>query len=354
MYPQVDLSSSFALQLERLRNRFAKEFDAIEKKKDNKPALILALLKIYAKDWHFEKRGHGQLLPAYYLMRREFDLAWILTLFFHIRWRAVRFDWEQSAFEAHELSSAKPLHITMDEPNLLKKCNFGLITPFNPGVPAYNDMLFEAYLKGELRGYGKSYDPSPAARYKTVGDDKQFFMAYASINELLEILPLALRQERHEVVAEMLFRLRNILSLGEPPRDITEGPKHRHFAPYLNMYDLWFQARMAESADKRKALGREALYWYLETGLRSAGTTHIRDFIAFTDLCELIGEFELFDEQQDEFLRHFKKWAAHASISFYKKMQANPVQPIPFAERELPTYDEIRALYRQKIEKRND
>lgn len=88
MLLHLDLSRSFDKQMDQLKSKYRAEIQGIEKAKRDTPALIREILKIYSKDWHYETRGHGQMLPAYYVLKQEFNLAWILTLFLHIRWRA--------------------------------------------------------------------------------------------------------------------------------------------------------------------------------------------------------------------------------------------------------------------------
>ena len=172
------------------------------------------------------------------------------------------------------------------------------------------------------------------------------------MNETMLLLEILFRQERYEEALECLLRIQETISKGEPPKDIMESPRVRHLAPFMHMYDYWYKARFTNDPERRKDFAMKALYWCIELGMRTTGSIlHIR-FFHFQDACEIIGEFDLFENKQKEFLRHFKRFTLHASVSFYKKMIKNPVKPITFQERNLPTFDEFKAMYDKKYGKK--
>jgi hypothetical protein len=193
------------------------------------------------------------------------------------------------------------------------------------------------------------YDLSPAARYRTVDGCKNCFLKHQSLYAARRLLEVYFRREMMPETDELMFRLRHIALAGEAPKFMMEFPKSKHIGAWIAIYDYWYQAQREADPGRRQEMAWTALYWFLELGLRLAGTNNIDEFVQFSVGTEIIGEFELMGEDQGNFLRHLKRFVMHASVSYCKKMMADPIQIVPFSERNMPGYEEYQAFVRSKF-----
>jgi hypothetical protein len=303
--------------------------------------------------WSIESlKGINSILPFYYILNKDYHTAWLLLNYLNIRFlsRADLFAYyhplAKQDLESPSIWDMKPISYRKHEDTqillghgttcfrLSGNYNLNAICEIPAGVEEQ-----------------EIYDISPEARCRTVDKDKNYYLSHDSFHAVSRLLEIYFRQEKIAETEECLFRLRHIASLGEPPKYLMEHPTARHIAAWVNVYDYWYQARRETDPERRKALAWTALYWFLELGLRMLGNNNIDEFVHFSVGCEIIGEFELMGGDQENYLRHLKRFVMHASISYCTQMMASPIQLLPFSERHTPNYEECTAIYRKTLDK---
>lgn len=348
MFEHLDIHSSIEWQRERIAHRYRAAISKITKMKGDRDKLFKLLVR---NQWENLRKARGMdtLLATHYIFEGDFETAWILCNYLCLIRTILPMDLQE---ELNEL-----LRRELEDTNYRGMPAFNLRHPagsvrqtldFGIGIDMedadFSRQVIEYYCTPpeELT---KDYDIEPSARYVTFAETKEYYVSYDSVGVACALLEIYMKLEQYDRAAEMLFRIQQTISVGEPPKYLTEGPRLRHYAARMHMYDCWIQARFCNDKKRRKALAWTALSWHLESGLRSVGTYIHCELYRFTDFCQIIGEFGLWEEKQTEFLRHFKKFAMHASKSLYKKMVKDPIKPIPFKDRGLPTREEYKAMF---------
>lgn len=343
---------SIDYQVERLRERYKNEINAIRVKNDNKIEFYDLLLELRRASRSL--KGTNLILPFYYVMTKDYHKGWVLLNYLNIRF----------ALDTNIVCGLKGYHVkakaelespvVWDMKPLWHQEQEERIMSMRGGATCFR--LTDDYIPKALDDIrdglpdDNPYDISPEARYRTVNKIKNYHLSYESLYRTIRLLEIYFRQERIAETEECLFRLRHIVGRGEAPKYMIEHLKVRQTSALINMYDCWYQGRHEADPTRRTTLGWMALYWYLELGFQLLGDSNIDEFVHFSDGCEIIGEFELMGDDQEEFLRHLKLFVMHASVSFCKKMIASPIQVIPFAERNMPGYEEFQAIMNKKHE----
>ncbi len=345
MVAQVE--ALFADQLSRFDAKHGKELDKYRRCSSYPTQLSKVLIATYAKDDSCDYLTYSHPYPAYFIIRRDYKLAWISATYLNISWRSLSpqiLEMYKTELEAPQTRKEMPFYMIYPTLDGLIEHNGMFYTPFDVDDSNYNEILYNGYKQALFKKSNYVYDPSPEARFIDRGDDRRFPMNYASMEETLDLISLSFRQERYADFEEILFRFKYIVSNGDVPKDIMGGPKQRHFAPLMNMYDRWYAARRATDSQARRDAAQEALFWCFESCIRSLGSKNLCYVFSLYDLCQIIGEFDLLGEDQDEFLKYFKRWTMHASISHYERMRQKPVQLATFAEAGMPGFDEFKAI----------
>lgn len=369
MYFESNIKTAIQHQKEALRTKYFNTVRLLGKMSTLEKMEYLA--KNYS-DADYKGLGWYSVLPAYCILWGDYATAWMMAYYPRILYAGHLTSYLKVSFMRRELEDTvpeekEPFAFLYDDDDVERHFNkreqtIWEIYPWHfhyqpnwiPGNSRYNEWIIDRWKRAFYHTV-RDIDVSPEARYETRREIKNAFLHYYAFDSTLNLLASYFRQERYEEADECLFRLKCMFSDGDAARKYLEdGKKHRHLAPLVNMYDCWFKARFSSDECVRKAFAWEAVYWWLEMGLRHLGVLHGPSYLRFPimddsviqlkDFCQIIGEFRLLGEEQDEFLRHFKQWTRHASVSFYETMKNDPVVPIRFEERGLPGFDEYRAI----------
>ncbi len=345
-------------QMRELSRKLKKELAVLEKSRDSQ-AFVRAAVTL-SKDVDHSRHS---LLFMHFMLHGEYERAWMINHYYS--WYRNMFKREQLL--EHPSSWALKLYWEMADRTYDGEENYRRLRGgekmllealpnqiFKPYDEQYNrEALRRSTSTSSLEMEWLSrFDLTPEGRYKTIGSDRNYFVRYESFPENLRFFAYCLRLEDHASAQECLFRLKCIMSTGEPPRDWSDAPRLKYMAPKALAYEAWLLARLADSAERRMAYAWQAVYWLVEHSLRGLNTLH--DDIDFEDnrmssvndtLCCVFGEFELAGERQAEFLANFKAIAQFASVSFCRRMIEDPVRIIPFPERNLPPLEDCKRLY---------
>jgi hypothetical protein len=185
-------------------------------------------------------------------------------------------------------------------------------------------------------------------RYSTAYGERNYYISYTSYSDALRVLPLYFIQEKYAQAAEIIFRLKHMITSASTPKATYEFPSLNRLIPAVLAWDSWYNARFTKDVEHQRILAWTAIYWFIEDILRNAPYDNVfycDDFGSADAIYACLGEFELLGAQQKEFLENFKTSAMFASMSFCQKMIEDPTPMIPFPERKLPTIEECKRMY---------
>lgn len=364
MHSQINMTVSINYQLKLIGKKYKNEISRIDKATSDDLKLIKTLMCLVQEN-PSELIGYLLLLPIYYVLNKNYSLAWIIMNYMNDYKRnafiikkfespiILPMSWDlkmywDAAGEASKISSEERLRRNEEYSAAGKKIPFEPHGgPFKINDPEYNQNQID-------RPYGEErqtpYDASPAARYATADGDRNYYLNYTSFLDAINVLPLYFIQEKYPQAAEILFRLQHMVASCAKPKATLEFPSLNRLVPVVWATHCWYMARFSTSPGEQKALAWTAIYWFIEDMLRNVSKANYYscDMMGPNDsIFAIIGEFDLMADKQPAFLANFKNKAMYASISFCRKMIDDPTPMISFPERHLLTPEECLEIFNE-------
>lgn len=217
---------------------------------------------------------------------------------------------------------------------------------------------FYEYYKAVIENFWQEPDEeedlSPDGRYATDENGVLTALQPKQCGENLRRAKTLMSLDNHAAAAECLFRAKHALAAGQPPSHLIDHPKIKDTASAANCLECWLRARAETDQDRKKVLAWTAFYWLVNHHLNRNGSRMTPAIDVTFWPFEILAEFELLGERQEEFLACHHQMALGASQLLCDRLIEENRCVQRLTDLHGPTLEELADVAREIPEKKSD